>query len=90
MGVNGGGAGVGEFFTINPNLKIKNKNKNNYWRDGGGGGGWVGGGGMGGRKDGWTDEQAQPNLPLQLLQSINVQVMQVMSLTSSIYDHFIF
>ena len=30
-----------------------------------GGGGWGEGGGV----DGWTDEQAQTNLPLQLLQS---------------------
>ena len=39
-----------------------------------------------------TDEQAQTNLPLQLLWSWghnNALVMQVMSLTSSIYDHFI-
>ena len=62
------------------------------------GGGRVGGGRVGGGVgglsrgvDGWTDEQAQTNLPLQLLRSwalkfINVQVM---SLTSSIYDHFI-
>ena len=73
------------FFTMNPNLKIKNKNRKII-----GGTGAGGGGGMRGRKDGWTDEQAQPILPLQLLQSINVQVMQVISLTSSIYDHFIF
>ena len=36
----------------------------------GGGGGGVGGmGWVSGGVDGWTDEQAQSNLPLQLLQS---------------------
>ena len=54
--------------------------------------GW--GEGAGGGVDGWTDEQAQANLLLQLRswgaqQCINVQVMQVMSLTSPIYDLFI-
>ena len=46
------------FFTKNPNLKKKKKIL-------------VGGGvsGGGGGVDGWTDEQAQTNLPLQLLQS---------------------
>ena len=34
---------------------------------GGGGGGGVGGG-RGGQVNGWTDAQAQTNLPLQLLQ----------------------
>ena len=47
---------------------------------GAGGGEW--GVGVGGR----TEEQAQTNLLLQLLQCINVQVM---SLTSSVYDHFV-
>ena len=42
------------FFTKNPNLKKKKKILE------------LGGGGGGGG-DGWTDEQAQTNLPLQLL-----------------------
>ena len=42
------------FFTKNPNL-------NNFF--------FFGGGGVGGGVDGWTDEQAQTNLPLQLLRS---------------------
>ena len=33
-------------------------------------GGLGGGRGMGGGEDGWTDEQAQTNLPLQLLRSL--------------------
>ena len=41
----------------------------------GGGGGGVGGapgeGGRGGGVDGWTDEQAQTNLPLQLLRTMH-------------------
>ena len=47
------------FFTKNPNLQKKNKQKKNIFFFGGGGGrgGWV---------DGWTDEQAQTNLPLQI------------------------
>ena len=43
------------FFTKNPNLKKKIF--------------FLGGGGVGGGEDGWTDEQAQTNLPLQLLRS---------------------
>ena len=49
------------FFTKNPNLK-----KNYFFWGGGGGGG--GGGGV----DGRTDEQAQTNLPLQLLRSCGI------------------
>ena len=53
----------------------------------GGEGGRSGGRGkLGVGVDGRTEEQAQTNLLLQLLQCINVQVM---SLTSSIYDHFV-
>ena len=44
----GGGAGVSEFFTMNPNLKYF------FFLFCGGG------------VDGWTDEQAQTNLPLHL------------------------
>ena len=66
---------------MNPNLKY------NFFFLGGGGGGASGGrgalvrgGGGGGGVGGWTDKQAQTK------QCINVQVM---SLTSSVYDHFI-
>ena len=80
-GGGGGGARVSVFF-YTQNLNLKKKNIFFCFL------------GVGGGVDGWTDEQAQTNLPLQLLQSwghnsefmINVQVM---SLTSSIYDHFI-
>ena len=50
------------FFTKNPNLRKEVK----LFFLGGGGGAWLGevnGGGV----DGWTDELAQTNLPLQLL-----------------------
>ena len=67
MGGGGGGkreARVNEFFfTKNPNLKKEKK------ISGGGEGGEVGVSGDGGRVDGWTDKQAQTNLPLQLLLS---------------------
>ena len=49
------------FFTKNPNLKKRFGGGGRVWR----GAGWGDGGG----EDGWTDEQAQTNLPLQLLQS---------------------
>ena len=58
------------FFTKNPNPK-----KKIFFIGGGGGGRWKGGGGYGGGKgggvDGWTDAQAQTNLPLQLVQQDN-------------------
>ena len=49
----------------NPNLKKM------FFFSGGGGGGGLDGvrGVMRGGEDGWTDEQAQTNLPLQLLRS---------------------
>ena len=51
------------FLTKNPNLKIFF-----FFCGGGGGGGWGGGReGVGGRVDGRTEEQAQTNLPFQLL-----------------------
>ena len=63
------GARVGDFFfTKNPNLKKKKKIF--FFRGGGGGGG--GGGGV----DGMTDEQAQTNLPLQLLRSWALQLLR--------------
>ena len=56
------------FFTKNPNLK-----KNDFFFGGGGlagGGGGLGGvTGDGGGVEGLTDEEAQTNLPLQLLRS---------------------
>ena len=65
----GGGAGAkggarvsGFFFTKNPNLK---KKKKIFFFGGGGGGRGRGWGGI----DGRTDEEAQTNLPLQLLRS---------------------
>ena len=58
----GGGARVSDFFsTQNPNLKTKLGG--GWWRRGlmwGGGGAGV---------HGWTDKQAQTNLPLQFLRS---------------------
>ena len=82
-----GGARVsGFFFTKNPNLK---KKKKIFFFGGGGGGGE--GEGVGGNR--WTDRRRGPNQfapstssKLGSLQCINLQVM---SLTSSIYDHFI-
>ena len=65
------------FFTKNQNLK------KNFFLGGGGGGGGV---------DQQTDEQAQTNLRLQLLRSLGALQcinIQVMALTSSIYDYFI-
>ena len=46
------------FFLKNPNLKKKHFFFVGWWGGGGGGG-----------EDGWTDEQAQTNMPLQLLLS---------------------
>ena len=69
------------FFTKNPNLK------RNVLGDG-----IEGGRGLGRGK--WTDrtnEQAQTNLPHQLLRSWGAKQglnVRVMALTSSIYDHF--
>ena len=51
-----GGLSKSIFFTKNPIFFLR------------GGGGWDEGGGGGG-VDGWTEEQAQTNLPLQLLPS---------------------
>ena len=46
----------------------------------------MGGGGV----DGWTDEQAQTNLPLICPITMHLCInIQVMSPKSSIYDHFI-
>ena len=57
-GGEGGGARVSEFF-----LQSKSKKKKIFFWGGGGGGG-------GGGVDWQTDEQAQTNLLLQLLQSL--------------------
>ena len=56
-GAGGGGLGLVIFF--HKESKSKKKNFFFFWR---GGGVRRGGGGV----DGWTDEQAQTNLPLQL------------------------
>ena len=45
----------------------ESKSKKIFFSAGGGGGG--GGRGVGGGVDGWTEKQAQTNLPLQLLRS---------------------
>ena len=60
----GGGGRVSDFF----HKESKSKKKNFFLVEGGGGVGVLGGvcGGLGG-VDGWSDEQAQSNLPLQLL-----------------------
>ena len=59
------GARVSDFF----HKESKSKKKIVFFWGGGEGGrpGLGGGWGVGGRVDGWTDEQAQTNLPLQLL-----------------------
>ena len=60
-----GGARVsGFFFTKNPNLK-----KKIFFFGGGGVWSWGQVGGWGWVVDGWTVEQAQTSLPLQLLRS---------------------
>ena len=56
-GVRGRGARVSDFF-----FHKESKSKKKLFFFGGGGGLRRGGGGV----DGWTDEQAQTNLPLQL------------------------
>ena len=71
------GARVSDFF----HKESKSKKKLFFFWGGRGWGGW----GVGGRVDGWTDEQAQTNFAFNFF-DVNVQVM---SLTSSIYDHFI-
>ena len=59
--LSGGGSRLTKFFSTKiPNLKKF------FFFFGGGGGGGVG---VGGGVDGWTDEQARSNLPLQLLRS---------------------
>ena len=90
-GGGGGGGGVdGLYLTVwgitkNPNLK---KKKKNFVMVGGGGGGV--GRLRGEEVDGWRDEQAKTNLPLQLLWSwAHNNALMYMSLTSWIYDHFI-
>ena len=49
----------------------ESKSKKKVCVCGGGGGGAPGEGGRGEGVDGWTDEQAQTNLPLQLLRTMH-------------------
>ena len=80
---------------LNKESKAYLKKKNS----GGGGSVGLGGGGRGfgaewwcGGIDGWTDEQAQTNLPLQLLRiwgHNNALMYKLCPGQSSIYDHFI-
>ena len=85
-GGGGGGARVSEFFSKNPNLKKKIF----FFLGGGGGGGGKGGGEGGGRGGGDLSKciffTMDPNLTKKSWGHNNVQVL---SLTSSIYDHFI-
>ena len=65
----GRGARVSEFFTQNPNLKKKYIFFLFFFFWGGGAGAGMCVCAEGGGVDGWTDEQAQTNLPLQFLRS---------------------
>ena len=71
-----GGARVSDFFLQRNQIYFF------FWGGGGWGGGWGG-------VDGRIDEQAKTNLPLQLRSWGHNKNVQVMALTSSIYDHFI-
>ena len=63
-----GGGGLRGLESLNFFHKESKSKKKIFFFFGGGSGVWCGeGGGMGGGKDGWTDEQAQTNLPLHLL-----------------------
>ena len=62
----GGGGGGGGLKKV---IFFHKESKSNYFFGGELGGGRLGGVGVGEGVNGWTDEQAQPNLPLQLLLS---------------------